>query len=83
MVCYLGWDYAGLAEQSHMQSMSTIESEIKKALEKCQLIENASECVLEKCGRTDKGVSAIKQVILVFILTLLFALIYRSSSQLP
>lgn len=61
---YLGWNYQGLAVQQQ-QGVETVESQILKALSKTKLIPSmeVSECEFSRCGRTDKGVSAFRQVI--------------------
>ncbi|CAH6718343.1 tRNA pseudouridine(38/39) synthase [[Candida] jaroonii] len=62
---YLGWNYNGLAFQYEPTPLPTVEEEILKALEKARLISEAdpSCCKFSRCGRTDKGVSAMNQVI--------------------
>ncbi|KAG7694410.1 hypothetical protein KL930_003729 [Ogataea haglerorum] len=62
---YLGWNYHGLAYQNDTSNVPTVELFILKALEKTKLISNLdpTECDFSRCGRTDKGVSAMNQVI--------------------
>lgn len=61
---YLGWNYNGLAFQSDPTPLPTVEEIILKALAKVKLIrEPIEEVEYSKCGRTDKGVSAMNQVI--------------------
>ncbi|MFH4976656.1 hypothetical protein AB6A40_003365 [Gnathostoma spinigerum] len=60
MFLYYGWDYDGLVVQQSTEK--TVEEEMKKALLKTRLIEKWSTCEWSRCGRTDKGVSAFKQV---------------------
>lgn len=65
---YLGWDYNGLAVQTNIQdgvTIRTIENEIINALHKTKLIpsQDVSDCEFSRCGRTDRGVSALRQVI--------------------
>uniref|UniRef100_A0A914WWN8 Pseudouridine synthase I TruA alpha/beta domain-containing protein n=1 Tax=Plectus sambesii TaxID=2011161 RepID=A0A914WWN8_9BILA len=60
MFAYLGWDYDGLVVQA--DSDNTIEEYIFHALEKTKLIESREACGWTRCGRTDKGVSAFRQV---------------------
>ncbi|KAI9304634.1 pseudouridine synthase [Cunninghamella echinulata] len=60
-VAYLGWNYLGFAAQK--ETDQTVEAELFKALEKCKLINHPDECGFTRCGRTDKGVSGVGQVI--------------------
>ncbi|GMM37019.1 pseudouridine synthase [Saccharomycopsis crataegensis] len=62
---YLGWNYNGLAYQTHETELPTVEETVLKALEKCKLIPsmNPNDFKFSRCGRTDKGVSAMNQVI--------------------
>ncbi|KAL3994098.1 tRNA pseudouridine(38-40) synthase [Acanthocheilonema viteae] len=66
MFMYFGWEYNGLVEQREISG--TVEEEIKKALLKTKLIESWETCDWNRSGRTDKGVSAFKQVASVIIL---------------
>lgn len=61
---YLGWNYSGLAVQSDPEIV-TVEGRILAALHKTKLIpsEDPNDCDFSRCGRTDKGVSAFRQVI--------------------
>ncbi|KAF7494830.1 tRNA pseudouridine(38/39) synthase [Sarcoptes scabiei] len=58
---YLGWNYDGLVVQENTNN--TVEDYIFDALQKTQLIQNRQTCNYNRCGRTDKGVSAFNQVI--------------------
>uniref|UniRef100_A0A182P1V9 Pseudouridine synthase I TruA alpha/beta domain-containing protein n=1 Tax=Anopheles epiroticus TaxID=199890 RepID=A0A182P1V9_9DIPT len=58
---YLGWDYQGFAAQE--DSIETIEHHVFAALRKVCLIESRETSNYNRCGRTDKGVSAFHQVI--------------------
>ncbi|XP_053676249.1 tRNA pseudouridine(38/39) synthase [Anopheles nili] len=58
---YLGWDYQGFAAQEN--SIETIEHHIFATLKKVCLIESRESSNYNRCGRTDKGVSAFHQVI--------------------
>ncbi|XP_049298310.1 tRNA pseudouridine(38/39) synthase [Anopheles funestus] len=58
---YLGWDYQGFATQE--DSIETIEYHLFAALKKVCLIESRETSNYNRCGRTDKGVSAFHQVI--------------------
>lgn len=62
---YLGWNYQGLAIQGEPTELPTIEEKIMEALYKVKLIGSLEqdECNFSRCGRTDKGVSAMNQVI--------------------
>lgn len=62
---YLGWNYNGLSFQLEPTPLPTVEEEILKALEKAKLIPSVDpiSCRFSRCGRTDKGVSAMNQVI--------------------
>ena len=60
---YLGGAYAGLAIQDHVDN--TVESVLFKALKKVRLITEEEKVPnnYSRCGRTDKGVSALGQVV--------------------
>lgn len=62
---YLGWNYNGLAYQYEPTEFPTVEAEILQALSKAKLISEPEPtvCNFSRCGRTDKGVSAMNQVI--------------------
>ncbi|EDV24213.1 uncharacterized protein TRIADDRAFT_26740, partial [Trichoplax adhaerens] len=60
-LAYIGWDYYGLASQEGIEK--TIEAELFNALTKTCLIENRTNSNYSRSGRTDKGVSALGQVI--------------------
>ncbi|VDN07747.1 unnamed protein product [Thelazia callipaeda] len=60
MFLYFGWEYNGLVEQREITG--TVEEKMKEALIKTKLIESWESCGWSRCGRTDKGVSAFKQV---------------------
>ncbi|CDK27982.1 unnamed protein product [Kuraishia capsulata CBS 1993] len=62
---YLGWNYQGLAVQREATTLPTVEFEILKALHRTKMIKSLtpSDCDFSRCGRTDKGVSAMNQVI--------------------
>lgn len=62
---YLGWNYNGLAVQKEPTPLPTVEGTIIEALNKCKLVPsvNPLEFKFSRCGRTDKGVSAMSQVI--------------------
>ncbi|CAH2351558.1 tRNA pseudouridine(38/39) synthase [[Candida] railenensis] len=62
---YAGWNYSGLAFQNEPTPLPTVEEEILKALSTAKLIAAPDPhcCDFSRCGRTDKGVSALNQVI--------------------
>ncbi|KAL4221474.1 tRNA pseudouridine synthase 3 [Mactra antiquata] len=60
-IMYFGCDYLGYASQE--ETMNTIEQTVLDALKKTKLMENRETANYERCGRTDKGVSAFGQVI--------------------
>ncbi|CAL1543678.1 unnamed protein product [Lymnaea stagnalis] len=60
-IAYLGWDYGGFVVQEDTDK--TIESAIFEALLKTRMIESRETSSYHRCGRTDKGVSALGQVI--------------------
>jgi len=59
-VMYLGWNYCGLAWQD--VHINTVELQLFYALKKVRLIQDQDACEFTRCGRTDKGVSALCQV---------------------
>lgn len=59
--CYLGWDYAGYVVQDG--GLETVEMHLFRALKKVCLIESRETSNYNRCGRTDRGVSAFSQVI--------------------
>lgn len=64
--CYSGWEYNGLAYQSLPTPLPTVEDVLFNALVKAKLIDPEAGfegCGWEKCGRTDRGVSAAGQVV--------------------
>ncbi|XP_075243257.1 putative tRNA pseudouridine synthase tag-124 [Convolutriloba macropyga] len=58
---YLGCDYDGFACQTTTDK--TIEHHVLEALKRTRLIRENENCFYSKAGRTDKGVSALEQVI--------------------
>jgi tRNA pseudouridine38/39 synthase len=62
---YVGWNYSGLAYQTH--EVKTVEEELYKAFEKTKLIQDRMNCHFSRCGRTDKGVSALGQVMALYV----------------
>ncbi|VDO42987.1 unnamed protein product [Onchocerca flexuosa] len=65
MFMYFGWEYNGLVEQQEITR--TVEEEMRKALIKTKLVENWENCSWNRSGRTDKGVSAFRQVASVIV----------------
>ncbi|KAG8499467.1 hypothetical protein CXB51_005942 [Gossypium anomalum] len=65
-VMYFGQRFYGFASEAQMDP--TVESEIFKALEKTRLlVGDKKESQYSRCGRTDKGVSSVGQVIALFL----------------
>ncbi|KAI7864730.1 pseudouridine synthase [Spinellus fusiger] len=63
-VAYLGWKYLGFASQNSPALVPTVEDELFKALDAAKLIHPARENMdFSRCGRTDRGVSGLGQVI--------------------
>lgn len=60
-IAYLGEHYQGLAMQEN--TSATIESVLFTALQKTCLVTDRTACEYSRCGRTDKGVSALGQVV--------------------
>jgi len=62
---YLGWNYNGLAIQKEPTPLPTVEGTILEAMNRCKLVPSMNPSVFKfsRCGRTDKGVSALNQVI--------------------
>nr|CAH8826691.1 unnamed protein product [Trichobilharzia regenti] len=58
---YLGWDYGGLVPQYGLAL--TVMDRMFDALEQCRLVKDRNECEFSVCGRTDKGVSGLCQVV--------------------
>ena len=68
LVAYHGWPYSGLAIQSTDEDVPTVEGELQHALERCRLIEQGrgwEGCEFSRCGRTDRGVSGVGQVVTI------------------
>lgn len=66
-VAYIGWEYSGYASQHEPDRLPTIEDMLFKALISCKLVENIDESDYTRCGRTDKGVSGLGQVIGIIV----------------
>ncbi|KAK7357153.1 hypothetical protein VNO80_16436 [Phaseolus coccineus] len=65
-VMYFGKRFYGFASEAQMQP--TVEFELFKAFEKTRLlVGDKKESQYSRCGRTDKGVSSVGQVIALFL----------------
>ncbi|ORX60678.1 tRNA pseudouridine synthase [Hesseltinella vesiculosa] len=64
-VAYLGWRYAGFASQGDEITLPTVEGQLFTALEQTRLIVDRDNCNYSRCGRTDRGVSGLGQVIMI------------------
>lgn len=60
-ILYLGWKYNGFVVQE--DTTETIEHHLFEALMKTKLIKDRASSNYHRCGRTDKGVSSLGQVI--------------------
>ena len=79
---YLGWDYDGLSEQA--STANTVERHLVDALERAHLIRDRASCEFHRCGRTDRGVSALSQVSVVKVMGVVDRWpVGRSSMDLP
>ena len=68
--CYSGWEYSGLAHQMGPSPLPTVENVLFDSMAKAHLVDPTAGldgCGWEKCGRTDRGVSAAGQVISLWI----------------
>lgn len=68
--CYAGSEYNGLAFQKDYTPLPTVEGVLFDALARTRLIDadkGFEGCQWERCGRTDKGVSAAGQVISLWV----------------
>ncbi|KAJ4701134.1 tRNA pseudouridine synthase [Melia azedarach] len=65
-ITYFGQRFYGFASQAQMEP--TVESEIFNALEKTRLlVADKKESQYSRCGRTDRGVSSVGQVIALYL----------------
>uniref|UniRef100_A0A914S6U7 tRNA pseudouridine synthase n=1 Tax=Parascaris equorum TaxID=6256 RepID=A0A914S6U7_PAREQ len=66
MFLYYGWEYEGLVQQQDtvntVSEIVQVEEVIKDALLRTRLIESWNKCEWVRSGRTDKGVSAFRQI---------------------
>ena len=68
--CYSGWEYSGLAFQLGPTPLPTVENVLFDAMAKAHLVDPSGGfdgCGWERCGRTDRGVSAAGQVVSVWV----------------
>ncbi|KAF8904764.1 pseudouridine synthase [Gymnopilus junonius] len=68
--CYSGWEYGGLAYQLGPTPLPTVENVLFDVLAKTRLVDPEAGfdgCGWEKCGRTDRGVSAAGQVVSLWV----------------
>src|SRR6266550_2924190 len=68
--CYSGWEYNGLAYQTLPAPLPTVESVLFDAFAMAKLVDPEAGfegCGWEKCGRTDRGVSAAGQVVSLWV----------------
>lgn len=69
-ICYSGWAYNGLAIQMDATPLPTVEGMLFDALAKARLVDpdaGMEGCGWERCGRTDRGVSAGGQVVSLWV----------------
>lgn len=64
-VAYIGTNYSGFAYQP--DTIDTVEGRLLEALEKTCLISDRQSCHISRGGRTDKGVSALGQVVALYV----------------
>ena len=67
---YAGSGYGGLAWQAGPTPLPTVEGELFAALAKARLVDpegGLEGCGWERCGRTDRGVSAAGQVVSLYV----------------
>jgi tRNA pseudouridine38/39 synthase len=68
--CYSGWEYNGVTFQKAPTPLPTVEEVLFQAMAKTRLVDPANGfagCGWERCGRTDRGVSAAGQVVSLWI----------------
>ncbi|VDO97650.1 unnamed protein product [Heligmosomoides polygyrus] len=64
---YHGWEFDGLVQQASTDNTVEEFQHLMAALLKTKLISGEKDCDFSRCGRTDKGVSAFKQVAAVVV----------------
>jgi tRNA pseudouridine38/39 synthase len=68
--CYSGWEYGGLAFQLGPTPLPAVENVLFDVLAHTRLVDPEAGfegCGWEKCGRTDRGVSAAGQVVSLWV----------------
>lgn len=60
---YDGENYSGLSQNLGQETDNSVERELFEALVRAHLVESREACGFSRCGRTDKGVSAVGQVV--------------------
>ncbi|TCD60819.1 hypothetical protein EIP91_009488 [Steccherinum ochraceum] len=69
-LCYHGSEYSGMEYQKTPTATPTVEGVLFDALAKTKLVDGEAGlegCGFERCGRTDKGVSAAQQVVSLWV----------------
>ncbi|KHJ41520.1 tRNA pseudouridine synthase A [Trichuris suis] len=61
MLAYVGWEFDGFCAQNNVRN--TVEAFLFQALMKTKLVESREKADFHICGRTDKFVSALRQVV--------------------
>lgn len=62
---YIGTNYHGFTSQAEVDE--TVETELYNALLKLKLIRDRTSCQFMRCGRTDRGVHALGQVVSLYV----------------
>ncbi|KAL3943385.1 MAG: hypothetical protein SGBAC_002551 [Bacillariaceae sp.] len=62
-IYYDGVNYNGLSQNLGQDTDNSIEKELFQALKRAHLVDSRESCGYSRCGRTDKGVSAVGQVV--------------------
>ncbi|KAH8101317.1 pseudouridine synthase [Cristinia sonorae] len=69
-LCYHGSEYSGMEFQKLPTALPTVEKVLFDAMAKTKLVDGEAGlegCGWERCGRTDKGVSAAQQVVSLWV----------------
>ncbi|KAI8977013.1 pseudouridine synthase [Mycotypha africana] len=82
-IAYLGWNYSGYASQNKPDEVPTVEDKLFLALQTGHLIENIEDSDYSRCGRTDKGVSGLGQVIALKVRSKKLREQYEKDATLP
>uniref|UniRef100_A0A8C4N5W7 Pseudouridine synthase I TruA alpha/beta domain-containing protein n=1 Tax=Eptatretus burgeri TaxID=7764 RepID=A0A8C4N5W7_EPTBU len=64
-IAYLGHRYQGYASQRNTEN--TVEAHLFEALQRTRLVQSKEKTSYSRCGRTDRGVSAMGQVISLYL----------------